>query len=159
MTTTEDIRRYLDAHGIDGAQAEPGWCAVEFRGGEVGIVHFDGRGNWGGAGAAPCVEVGFINGEMTAVTRDRLRRCGEFYSSDITRHVPLTLAPPAGRDLDDGTPQAEIAKAAAAFAMATLRLARADSSTQRAQWAEQVDRWSARLAELRPAPDAANPGR
>lgn len=95
MTTTEDIRRYLDAHGIDGAQAEPGWCAVEFRGGEVGIVHCDGRGNWGGAGAAPCVEVGFINGETTAVTRDRLRRCGEFYSSDIIRHVPLTLAPPS----------------------------------------------------------------
>ena len=95
MTTTQNLREYLDAHCVDGAPTEPGWHGVEFRDGEIGIVFCDGRGNWSGAGAAPSVEVDFVNGKMAAVTQDRARRCGSFYISDFARHAPLNLAPPA----------------------------------------------------------------
>lgn len=97
MTTTEDIRKYLDEHGIDGAPAEMGWCAVEFRDGEAGVVFCDGHGNWSGAGTAACIEVDVVDGAMAQVTRERARRCGSFFRDSFVRHAPLTLAPPACR--------------------------------------------------------------
>lgn len=100
MTTTEDIRKYLDEHGIDGAPAAPGWYAVEFRDGEAGVVFCDGHGNWSGAGTAACTEVDVVDGAMAQVTRERARRCGSFFRDSFVRHTPLTLAPPAGRDID-----------------------------------------------------------
>ena len=100
MTTTEDIRKYLDEHGIDGAPAEMGWCAVEFLSGEAGVVFCDGHGNWSGAGTAACIEIDVVDGAMAQVTRERARRCGSFFRDSFVRHAPLTLASPAGRDLD-----------------------------------------------------------
>ena len=100
MTTTEDIRKYLDEHGIDGAPAEMGWCAVEFRDGEAGVVFCDGHGNWSGAGTAACIEIDVVDGAMAQVTRERARRCGSFFRDSFVRHAPLTLAPPADRNLD-----------------------------------------------------------
>lgn len=100
MTTTEDIRKYLDEHGVDGAPAAPGWYAVEFISGEAGVVFCDGHGNWSGAGTAACIEVDVVDGAMAQVTRERARRCGSFFHNRFVRHAPLTLAPPAGRDLD-----------------------------------------------------------
>ena len=81
MTTTEQLREYLDAHGIDGEPAEPGWYVAHFsRRPVVVCVH---REPWG---------LSFRTGS---------EHVGSFiFPSDITRHAPLVLAPPAGSDLD-----------------------------------------------------------
>lgn len=81
MTTTQALREHLDAHGIDGAPTEPGWYVVECEDRDVVIVLVERvphgmairMGGEGGAG---------------------------LFRSQCERHAPLTLAPPAGRDLD-----------------------------------------------------------
>lgn len=81
MTTTEDLRRYLDAHGVDGPPTEQGWFVADFS--NRPVVVFVRREPWG---------LSFRTGS---------EHVGSFiFASDITRHAPLTLAPPAGRDLD-----------------------------------------------------------
>ena len=86
MTTTEQLREYLDAHGVDGAPTELGWFVVEcFSADEPRL---------------PIVVVHCVPGDF------RLTMCvGGLESmvllrSDCTRHAPITLALPAGRDLD-----------------------------------------------------------
>ena len=81
MTTTEQLREYLDAHGIDGPPTEPGWYVARTVATVVVVV--------------------------TAAATGRLvyaigcEHSGRYlFSSDIVRHAPLTLASPAGRDLD-----------------------------------------------------------
>ncbi len=84
MTTTENLREYLDAHGIDGPPTEPGWYVV--RAGTACFVVVAGCSPWGLFYAIGC------------------ERSGRYlFGSDIVRHAPLTLAPPAGRDLDAET--------------------------------------------------------
>ena len=100
MTTTTQLREYLESHGIDGAPIEPGWHAARFLGGEVGIVFSDGRGEIAGAGAAATSWLVVAGREMTIAAGERAARGGFFHASVIASHAPLTLAPPAGRDLD-----------------------------------------------------------
>lgn len=79
MTTTKDLRKYLDAHGIDGAPAETGWYVAHFSRRPVVVCVC--REPWG---------LSFRTGS---------EHVGSFiFPSDITRHAPLVLAPPAGRD-------------------------------------------------------------
>lgn len=81
MTTTEQLREYLDAHGIDGPPTELGWFVVEYF-----SVHEP---------RLPIVVVHCVPGDF------RLTMCvGGLDSkvllrSDCIRHTPLTLAPPA----------------------------------------------------------------
>lgn len=78
MTTTEDLCRYLDAHGIDGPPTEPGWYVAYFSLRPV-VVRVC-REPWG---------LSFRTGA---------EHVGSFiFQCDITRHAPFTLAPPAGR--------------------------------------------------------------
>lgn len=81
MTTTADLRAYLDARGVDGAPTEPGWYLVKTPS-ECAIVL---------AHQLPTRLAYAIGGEGSG------RYCLWF---DIVRHAPLTLAQPAGRDLD-----------------------------------------------------------
>lgn len=83
MTTTADLRAYIDAHGVDGAPTEPGWYVVRA---VTTVIIVAARASWGMVYAA--------GGEHSG---------RYFFASDITRHAPLTLAPPAGRDLDAET--------------------------------------------------------
>lgn len=80
MTTTADLRAYLDAHGVDGAPTEPGWYVVTT---VVTVIIV--------ATMAP-------HGMVYAVGCEHSGRY--LFAPDITRHAPLLLAPPAGRDLD-----------------------------------------------------------
>ena len=71
MTTTQNLREYLDAHGVDGAPTEPGLYVVE-------------------AGSLPAriVEVEVTGGGVWWGRAD-MRNAG------IVRHAPLALAPHA----------------------------------------------------------------
>lgn len=81
MTTTADLRAYLDAHGIDGAPVEPGWYVADFS--DRPVVVCVCREPWG---------LSFRTGS---------EHVGSFlFSSSIVRHAPFTIAPPTGRDLD-----------------------------------------------------------
>lgn len=80
MTTTQTLREYLDAHGIDGAPTEPGWYVVRATSPVVIVAE---RASWGMIYAVGCGHSGRY-----------------LFASDITRHAPLTLATPAGRDID-----------------------------------------------------------
>lgn len=78
MTTTKDLRKYLDAHGIDGPPTEPGWYVVSSVHGFESIAEIDSRGRL----------------LVTGLEMDLND------PADITCHAPLVLALPAGRDLD-----------------------------------------------------------
>lgn len=81
MITTEDLRAYLDAHGVAEAPTEPGWYVVEFAGRPV-VVR--------------------VRREPYGLSfRTGAEHVGNFiFPSSIARHAPLALAPPAGRDID-----------------------------------------------------------
>ena len=76
MTTTEQLREYLDAHGIDGPPTEPGWYVVRTVGTVMVVVarEHDGR-------------------LFCAIGTEHSGRY--LWQSEVTRHAPLTLAPPA----------------------------------------------------------------
>ena len=79
MTTTE-LSAYLDAHGVPGAPTEPGWYVVTAT---VTSVVYVSRAPYG-----LVFSLGY-------------EHCGRYlFASDITRHAPLILAAPPGRDLD-----------------------------------------------------------
>lgn len=81
--TTEDLRTYLDAHGTDGAPTEPGWYVVTAV--TTAVVYVS---------RAPYGLVFSLGYEHS----------GRYlFASDITRHAPLILAAPPGRDLDAET--------------------------------------------------------
>lgn len=84
MTTTENLREYMDAHGIDGPPTEPGWYVA--RTVATCVVVATERASWGMLYAIGCEHSGRY-----------------LFASDIVRHAPLTLAPPVGRDLDAET--------------------------------------------------------
>lgn len=75
--TSDQLREWLDAHGVNGAPTVPGWYVVQCRAGRVGVgVNTNGRYTWS--------------------TMDR--HAGEDFptfealaSSDCTRHAPLRL--------------------------------------------------------------------
>lgn len=76
MTTTDQLREYLDAHGIDGAPTELGWHVAHFSRRPVVVCVC--REPWG---------LSFRTGS---------EHVGSFiFPGDITRHAPLTLALPA----------------------------------------------------------------
>jgi hypothetical protein len=81
VTTTQALREYLDAHGIDGAPTEPGWYVVRTFATVIVVATSDATGRL--VYAVGCEHYGRY-----------------LWQSDIVRHAPLTLAPPAGRDLD-----------------------------------------------------------
>ena len=86
MTTTEDLRKFLDAHGVDGAPTEPGWYYCDR-----------------GYHPSTFIEVR-ANGVIIAGTGRVIR------PSSVTRHVPLNLAPPASfvqEDCCDDPPPTE----------------------------------------------------
>lgn len=88
MTTTEQLREYLDAHGIDGAPTEPGWYVVRTVATVVVVVT-----------AAAAGRLVYAAGRLVyAIGHEHSGRF--LFSSDIVRHAPLTLAPHTGRDLD-----------------------------------------------------------
>lgn len=60
--TTDDLRAYLDAHGVDGAPTVPGWYAVDAFDGtftRIGVAEVDDDGDiwWGGSTAPICCAV------------------------------------------------------------------------------------------------------
>lgn len=84
MTTTEQLREYLDAHGVDGPPTEPGWYVVSTRAAVMVVV--------------------LREADDRLVYAVGSEHSGRYlWQSDAVRHVPLTLAPPAGRDLDAET--------------------------------------------------------
>lgn len=88
MTTTEQLREYLDAHGIDGPPTEPGWYVARTVATVVVVVT-----------AAATGRLVYAAGRL--VYAIGCEHSGRYlFSSDIVRHAPLTLASPAGRDLD-----------------------------------------------------------
>ena len=80
MTTTWQLREYLDAHGVDGEPTEPGWYVAEFANRPVVVcVH---RESWGMSFRTGAQHVGsFID------------------SSSMSRHAPLAIAPTADRGI------------------------------------------------------------
>ena len=72
MTTTEQLREYLDAHGIDGAPTEPGWYVVELHAtpGHRGLVSVAYRTKY----------------QTLSITTGSVR------ATECARHAPLTLA-------------------------------------------------------------------
>ncbi len=97
--TTDQLREYLDAHGVDGAPTELGWFAVRFMHGEAGIVFCDGRGFCYGTGARAVSRAEFVDGKIAEVLGERAGRCGSFFASDLVCHATLIIAPPAHSDL------------------------------------------------------------
>lgn len=88
MTTTEQLREYLDAHGIDGAPTEPGWYVVRTVATVVVVVAAVSAGRLVYAAGRLVYAIG-------------CEHSGRYlFSADIVRHAPFTIAPPAGRDLD-----------------------------------------------------------
>ena len=87
VTTTEQLREYLDKHGVDGAPAEPGWYVAEFANRPVVVcVH---REPWGMSFRTGAEHVGSF-----------------IFSSSISRHAPLIISQPSGRDPDaESTPR------------------------------------------------------
>ena len=83
MTTTRDLREYLDARGVDGVPTEPGWYVI-FWDSPTDDEHVS------------VVEVAEYCGRLTVWVGGSDDQCMK-YADCITRHAPLTLAPPAGR--------------------------------------------------------------
>ena len=97
MTTTADLRAYLDSHGIDGAPTEPGWYIIEADE-AFGLAHVA-RNPTGGiryafATSRPAeMLVGrSVVAYEQATGGTALQRC--------TRYTPFAICLPAGRDLD-----------------------------------------------------------
>lgn len=97
MTTTADLREYLDAHGVDGAPTEPGWYVIEADE-AFGLAHVA-RNPTGGiryafATSRPAeMLVGrSVVAYEQATGGTALQRC--------TRHALFAICPLAGRDLD-----------------------------------------------------------
>ena len=84
MTTTENLRDYLDAHGSGGPPTEPGWHVVECEDRDVVFVLVE---------RAPHGMAIRMGGEGGA----------GMFRTDCARHAPLILALPTGRDLDAET--------------------------------------------------------
>ena len=81
MTTTQNLREYLDAHGVDGAPTEPGWFMVCWTD-PAGVEHIS------------VVELAEYCDRLCAWSGGRFEECMK-YTDCIVRHAPLNLAPPA----------------------------------------------------------------
>lgn len=88
--TSDDLRAYLDAHGVDGAPTVPGWYCCAGRNG-VGIFLRSDRGVMAGS---------FVGGDGGG-GGDNLRSAGSYFDSDIIRHAPLPDFGAMARELDD----------------------------------------------------------
>lgn len=86
MTTTQALREYLDAHGIDGPPACEGWFVVELHQGTDGVL--------------PVLMVLAVAGPSRLTLYVGGTEHSVLLRTDIVRHAPLNLAPLAGRDLD-----------------------------------------------------------
>ena len=80
MTTTEQLREYLDAHGVDGAPTELGWYVVE------------------------CDDLDLVIVLVERVLYGLAIRCGGeggagLFRSQCERHAPLAIAPTADRGI------------------------------------------------------------
>lgn len=78
MTTTEQLREYLDAHGTDGPPTEPGWYVASL------VSH---------ATTAFVLARGGRDRLMFILGVEHGRHF--LFPAEIRKHAPLTLAPPA----------------------------------------------------------------